>query len=99
MKEQEAQARIHNLVDVLNEHSYRYHVLAQPSVSDAEYDRLFRELEQLERKFPSFRRADSPTQRVGATPLPGFKTIRHRLPMLSLNNAMSAEEVREFDRQ
>lgn len=92
----EAKSRIDALVADLNEHAYRYYVLAKPSISDAEYDRRFRELEKLESEHPALKRADSPTQRVGGAPLEGFATVRHRVPMLSLNNAMSAEEVREF---
>ncbi|NDC37268.1 MAG: NAD-dependent DNA ligase LigA [Proteobacteria bacterium] len=89
-------ARIDALVTDLNEHAYCYYVLAQPSISDAEYDRRFRELEKLEAEYPTLRRPDSPTQRVGGAPLEGFTTVRHRIPMLSLNNAMNAGEVREF---
>ena len=88
--------RIEQLVDELNEHAFRYYVLAQPSISDAEYDRKFRELEELEKQFPQWQRADSPTARVGGAPLQGFATVRHRVPMLSLNNAMNSDEVREF---
>jgi DNA ligase (NAD+) len=81
----------------LNEHSHRYHVLDSPTVSDAEYDRLFRRLLELEENHPELRTADSPTQRVGAPPAEKFEPVRHSLPMLSLDNAMSGDEVREFD--
>jgi DNA ligase (NAD+) len=87
------------LVKQLNEHSYRYYVLAEPTISDAEYDRKFRELESLERAHPEAIVADSPTQRVGASPVAGFQTVRHREPMLSLNNAMNEGEIREFHQQ
>lgn len=77
-------------------HNYRYYVLDQPSVPDAEYDRLMRELEQLETAFPQLANAQSPTRRVGAAPLDGFAEVRHRHPMLSLANAFSADEIRLF---
>lgn len=91
--------RIDQLITELNEHSYRYYVLSAPTISDAEYDRLFRELETLERGNPSLVRPDSPTQRVGAKVQAGFETVRHEIPMLSLNNAMDESELREFDEQ
>ncbi len=95
----DAGERIDQLVAELNEHSYRYYVLSAPTVSDAEYDRLFRELETIERENPSLIRPDSPTQRVGAKAQPGFEPVRHEIPMLSLNNAMDENELREFDEQ
>ena len=88
-----------NLVSALNQHCHRYHVLNQPSISDAEYDRLFRRLQELEQKFPELVQLDSPTRRVGSTPAEGFKEVKHRLPMLSLNNAMNVEELSDFDQQ
>lgn len=91
--------RIEELVHTLNEHAYRYYVLSQPTISDAEYDELFRELQKLEAAHPDWVRSDSPTQRVGAKPLKGFATVRHRIPMLSLDNAMNEEELRDFDDQ
>lgn len=94
-----AQEKIDHLVETLNEHSYRYYVLSQPSISDAEYDELFRELQKLEESHPTLVRSDSPTQRVGAKPLEGFATVQHRLPMLSLDNAMNEEELTDFDEQ
>jgi len=80
-------------------HNYRYYVLDSPEISDAEYDKLFRELEQLEREYPELVTPDSPTQRVGAVPRADFGEIRHAVPMLSLDNAFSEEEVRAFDRR
>jgi DNA ligase (NAD+) len=74
-------------------------VLSQPTISDAEYDQLFRELQKLEQAHPEHIRSDSPTQRVGGAPLEGFATVRHALPMLSLDNAMNEGELREFDQQ
>ena len=98
-KEKQEVARIDQLVEELNEHSYRYYVLSQPTISDAEYDQLFRELQALEAAHPEHVRAESPTQRVGAKPLEGFATVQHRLPMLSLDNAMNEQELLDFDEQ
>jgi len=81
----------------LSHHSYLYYVLNQPEISDAEYDRLFRELQDLEEKHPQLVTPDSPTQRIGAAPLEAFATVRHRVPMLSLGNAFDEQEVRAFD--
>jgi len=83
----------------IEHHNYRYHVLDDPEVSDAEYDRLMRELSALEARFPELVTADSPTQRVGAAPLAEFGEVVHRLPMLSLENAFNEEDVRNFDRR
>ncbi len=83
----------------LHRHSHAYYVLDAPSVPDAEYDRLFQELEALERAHPGLATPDSPTQRVGAAPSSAFATVAHRVPMLSLNNAFSEEEVIAFDRR
>jgi len=92
-------ARMAELVSDLNEHAYRYYVRSQPIISDAEYDRRFRELERLESLYPESRVPESPTQRVGGAPLLGFRTVAHRVPMLSLNNAMNEGEIVEFDEQ
>lgn len=89
-------AELHQL---LHEYSYRYHVLDDPGVSDAEYDILFCELQSLEEAHPDLLSSDSPTQRVGAPPLAGFETVSHAVPMLSLGNAFSREELDEFDRR
>ena len=83
----------------LERHNYQYYVLDQPLVSDAEFDRLFRQLQQLERDYPELVDAESPTQRVGGSPLPEFREVTHLTPMLSLNNAFSEEEVSAFDRR
>ena len=77
-------------------HNYLYYVLDAPEISDAEYDALFRELEAIERAHPEWITPDSPTQRVGATPLSELAPVTHRVPMLSLANAFSGEEVVEF---
>jgi DNA ligase (NAD+) len=80
-------ARIQRLREQINHHNYRYYVLDSPEISDAQYDMLFDELLGLEQKYPSLVSPESPTQRVGAAPLDEFRTIRHTLPMLSLNKA------------
>ncbi len=87
---------IEKLVKEINEHNYRYHVLDAPIISDADYDRMFRRLEELE-ETSGYILPDSPTKRVGAPPLDKFEKVRHREPMLSLDNAFSHDEVREFD--
>jgi DNA ligase (NAD+) len=83
----------------IEQHNHSYYVLDQPTVSDAEYDRLFRTLQALELAFPELLRPDSPTQRVGGAPLAAFNEVRHATPMLSLNNAFEQEEVEAFDRR
>lgn len=80
-------------------HNYRYYVLDDPTIPDAEYDRLFAELQALEARDPDLTTPDSPTQRVGAAALSAFSAVRHRLPMISLANAMSDGELAEFDRR
>src|SRR5207253_10625556 len=88
--------RVEELRKQLREANYRYYVLDAPTLSDAEYDRLFRELQKLEDDHPELRTGDSPTQRVGAQPSSKFAKVRHRRPMMSLANAMSDEELVEF---
>ena len=85
--------RIEKLRAKINHHNYRYYVLDSPEISDAEYDSLMRELRQLEEQYPQFLTPDSPTQRVGATPVEAFGVIEHPLPLLSLGNAFSKEEL------
>ena len=87
------------LRDQIAYHNYRYYVLDDPEISDAEFDKLFRELQQLERDHPTLITPDSPTQRVGAAPLAEFGEVKHVIPMLSLDNAFSEDEVRAFDRR
>ena len=89
-------SRVAELREQLNYHNYRYYVLDDPVVSDAEFDRLMAELTRLEEAY-GLATPDSPTQRVGAQPLDKFETVRHRQPMLSLENAFSEAEVHEFD--
>ena len=95
----QARARVEALRAELERHNRLYYVEDQPEITDAEYDRLFNELKQLEEKFDELRSPESPTQRVGAAPLPEFAEVRHRTPMLSINNAFDEEEVRAFDRR
>ncbi|MDE2422807.1 MAG: NAD-dependent DNA ligase LigA [Betaproteobacteria bacterium] len=91
--------RIQELKKSIDWHNYQYYVLDQPSIPDAEFDRLFRELSELEHAHPQFLTPDSPTQRVGASPKEGFIEVVHRLPMLSLNNGFSEEDIYQFDRR
>src|SRR5438874_340084 len=89
----DAKRRVEELRDLIDYHNYRHHVLDDPEVSDAEYDELMRELRALEEGFPEFITPDSPTQRVGGAPTELFAPARHRVPMLSLDNAFSWEEL------
>lgn len=91
--------RMQELRTALTDHNYRYYVLDDPQVPDAEYDRQFRELQALEADYPDLVTPDSPTQRVGATGETSFEEVVHRLPMLSLDNAFSEDELRDFDRR
>ncbi len=91
--------RIDSLRDQIRHHNYQYHVLDEPDVPDAEYDRLVRELQKLEAKHPELITSDSPTQRVGAEPIKAFGTVEHQIPMLSLDNAFSEDELRDFHRR
>src|SRR5438874_5941789 len=94
-----ARERIVELRRAIEEHNRRYHDEAAPSISDREYDRLFRELSDLETRFPSLAAPDSPTQRVGGKPLKAFAQITQRVPMLSLDNTYSEKEITDFYRR
>jgi DNA ligase (NAD+) len=96
MASSEAQARYRELVDQIRRHDHAYYVLAQPTISDQDYDRLYHELVDLETRFPDLITPESPTQRVGGEPLKEFKPVRHLKPMTSLDNTYSQEELREF---
>jgi DNA ligase (NAD+) len=96
MTSTEAKARHAELAAQIRQHDYSYYVLAQPVVGDQEYDRLYRELADLEKQFPELCTPDSPTQRVGGEPLKAFTQVQHLSPMLSLDNTYSQNEVREF---
>ncbi|SHK64234.1 DNA ligase (NAD+) [Marinobacter antarcticus] len=91
--------RAEELRSTLDEHNYRYYVLDDPGIPDAEYDRLFRELQKLEIEYPELASEDSPTRRVGSSAETSFEEVIHRLPMLSLDNAFSEDELRDFDRR
>lgn len=91
-----ARARHAELIQCLRDHDHAYYVLAQPVISDAEYDRLYHELLELERQHPELVSPDSPSQRVGGQPIEGFRPIRHAVPMMSLDNTYSEADVREF---
>ena len=95
----DVQRRCAELHQRIEHHNYLYYVLDSPEIPDAEYDRLLRELEELESRYPQLVIPDSPTQRVGAEPLPEFGEVVHEVPMLSLGNAFSEEEVHDFDRR
>ena len=94
-----ARSRIQQLRDEINGHNYRYYVLDSPIISDAEFDALMQELQRLEAAHPEFVSADSPTQRVGASPLKKFGEVHHNIAMLSLANCFTDQEVMEFDRR
>ncbi|MCK5185615.1 MAG: NAD-dependent DNA ligase LigA, partial [Deltaproteobacteria bacterium] len=96
---EEVETRIAQLRKSINYHNYLYHVMDNPEISDVAYDRLFNELEGLEKLNPDLITPDSPTQRVGKAPLKEFKTVRHTIPMLSLSNSFEQEEIREFDQR
>jgi len=93
------QQRIEELRELIREHDYNYHVLAQPSIADFEYDQLINELVQLEKDHPQLISLDSPTQRVGSDLTKEFKPVQHIIPMLSLSNTYSEEELYDFDRR
>jgi DNA ligase (NAD+) len=97
--ESSAAKRIATLRNEIEEHNRRYYQEAAPTISDREYDRLYRELTELEERYPQLATADSPTHRVGGTPLKAFTPITHRVPMLSLDNTYSEEEVGAFYRR
>jgi DNA ligase (NAD+) len=90
---------LESLKQQIRHHNYRYHVLDDPEVPDAEYDRLMRQLQALEKEHPELVTSDSPTQRVGDAPISAFGTVRHQVPMLSLDNAFAEDELREFHRR
>jgi DNA ligase (NAD+) len=91
--------RVEELRSRIEDYNYHYYVLDDPRIPDAEYDRLFRELQTLEAEYPELATEDSPTRRVGSPVETSFDEVVHRLPMLSLDNAFSEEELRDFDRR
>ena len=96
MTSDKAKTRHAELAEEIRRHDHAYYVLAQPSISDRDYDRLYHELLDLEKEFPELATADSPSQRVGGTPLKEFKPVKHLVPMLSLDNTYSQQELRDF---
>ncbi len=99
MTKEEAKKRIEELRRILHYHNYRYYVLDDPVISDQEYDALLRELKQLEEQFPEFYDENSPTVKVGGKPLNRFEKVEHKIPMLSLEDGFTDEEIKEFDRR
>jgi DNA ligase (NAD+) len=95
--DQKTEKRIQELRALLDYHNYRYYVLDDPEISDVQYDRLLRQLKELEDRYPEIITPDSPTQRVGAQPASQFQTLIHSIPMLSLENGFSSEEILDFD--
>ena len=96
MTKQQAHQRHAELAAEIRRHDHAYYVLASPSVSDAAYDRLMRELLDLEAAHPELATPDSPSQRVGGAPAPEFRPARHSVPMMSLDNTYAPDEVRDF---
>jgi DNA ligase (NAD+) len=94
-----AQQKVNELRKLLNQYGHEYYVLDQPTVPDAEYDLLMRELMELEEKFPELKSADSPTERVGGAVLDMFEKVVHEIPLLSLGNAFNEQDLRDFDRR
>ncbi|MGG0472388.1 NAD-dependent DNA ligase LigA [Priestia aryabhattai] len=99
MEFETAKSRVQELRDLLNQYGYEYYVLDQPSVPDAEYDKLMNELIEIEESFPKLKTADSPTQRIGGQVLDAFEKVQHQTSMLSLGNAFNEEDLRDFDRR
>lgn len=99
MDRETAKKHLGKLRKEIHHHDHLYYVLDKPEITDAEYDKLFRELQDLEKQNPGLVTADSPTQRVGGEPLKSFNTVTHKKPLLSLDNAMNEEELLEFDRR
>ncbi len=97
MGKDQIKKEIQKIRDEINLHNYKYYVENKPIISDYEYDQLLKKLEKLEKENPEYITADSPTQRVGGQPLEGFKTVEHKVPMLSLANTYTYEELRDFD--
>ena len=91
--------KIKKLTDQINYHNIQYYAHDKPIISDSNYDVLFRELQSLELQYPDFICSDSPTQRVGSVPLDKFDQVNHRIPLLSLSNAMNSDELELFNTQ
>ena len=89
--------RVSELRKIIEKHNYYYYTLDSPRISDGEFDKLFKELQSLEQKNPEIITSDSPTQKIGSKPLKEFKSIKHSIPMLSLDNAMGKNDIIAFD--
>lgn len=96
---QTAEKEVKELHNLLNQYNYEYHVLDNPSVPDAEYDKLMQKLMEIEEQYPQLKTPDSPTQRVGGSVLDAFEKVQHEIPMLSLGNAFNEQDLRDFDRR
>ncbi|MDC0011504.1 NAD-dependent DNA ligase LigA, partial [Porticoccaceae bacterium] len=96
---EQVRAEYEQLKDELNQHNHSYYVLDEPTIPDSEYDRSMRRLQEIEQQYPELLSDDSPSQRVGGAPLPSFSQVSHAVPMLSLDNAFSDEELEAFDRR
>jgi DNA ligase (NAD+) len=99
LSSQTIQTKIRHLQTELNKHNYSYHVLDAPTIPDAEYDRMMKELQKLEQEHPEFKTPDSPTQRVGSTPLTEFQSVKHKIPMLSLDNGFFDDDILAFHKR
>ncbi|MFQ6066339.1 MAG: NAD-dependent DNA ligase LigA, partial [bacterium] len=99
MVSDEVRKRVEKLREEIHRHDHKYYVENNPEISDYEYDQLVKELKKLEERYPSLQSSTSPTQRVGGAPVEGFPTVEHPIPMLSLENTYSEEEIREFERR
>lgn len=99
MNKEKIKEEIEKLRKEIEYHNYRYYVLADPVISDEEYDKLIKKLIELEKKYPEFQSPDSPTQKVGGGLISGFRTVSHSKPMLSLDNTYNEEEIKEFDKR
>jgi len=95
----EAKKEIEKLRREIERHNYKYYVEAKPAISDLEFDKLMRRLVDLEETFPAFKSPDSPSRRVGGEPLKQFRTVEHKIPMLSLDNTYTFEELEDFDKR
>src|SRR4051812_1860474 len=93
------QHRAEELRRAIDHHNHLYYAEAKPEISDREFDKLLEELKQIETEHPELATPGSPTQRVGGKPIDSFTSVKHRLPMLSIDNTYSADELREFDRR
>ena len=97
MNREDAKSKIEQLTQELREHNYKYYVLAEPSISDREFDQRLKDLESLENQFPEFKYPDSPSVVVGGGITKNFDTVNHSVPMLSLSNTYNREELEDFD--